>query len=60
MSSPVLVMFKYKISLNVSLLFCLRAFFFFFRLHLTSCTILVLSSLIRDETLAHGSESTES
>ena len=58
MSSPVLVMFKYKISLNVSLLFCLRAFFF--RLHLTACTILVLSSLIRDETLAHGSESTES
>ena len=30
MSSPVLVMFKYRISLNVSLLFCLWAFFFFF------------------------------
>lgn len=29
MSSPVLVMFKYRISLNVSLLFCLWAFFFF-------------------------------
>lgn len=30
MSSPVLVMFKYRISLNVSLLFCLWAFFVFF------------------------------